>query len=91
MSLVVNAPLDLEKTEDDLISYSAGGFRDFTRIAASRLEVWRDICIMNKDNLINMLEKFEDSIGRLKSFIKSEDGDALYREFEKARGVREKL
>ena len=51
----------------------------------------RDKCIMNKDNLINMIEKFEDSIGRLKSFIKREEADALYREFEKARGVREKL
>ncbi|MDD5434639.1 MAG: prephenate dehydrogenase/arogenate dehydrogenase family protein [Nitrospira sp.] len=88
---LVNTLLDLEKTEDKLISYSSGGFRDFTRIASSHPEMWRDICIMNKDNLINMLEKFEDSVGRLKFFIKSEDGDALYREFERARGVREKL
>lgn len=88
---LVNTLLDLEKTEDKLISYSAGGFRDFTRIAASHPEMWRDICIMNRDNIINMLEKFEESVGRLKSFIKNEDGDALYREFERARGVREKL
>lgn len=88
---LVNTLLDLEKTEDGIISYSAGGFRDFTRIASSHPEMWRDICIMNRDNVINMIERYEDSLRRLKGFIKSEDGDALYREFERARGVREKL
>lgn len=88
---LVNTLLDLEKTEDGIISYSAGGFRDFTRIASSHPEMWRDICIMNRNNVLNMIERYEDSLRRLKGFIKSEDGDALYREFERARGVREKL
>lgn len=88
---LVNTLLDLEKTEDGVISYSAGGFRDFTRIAASHPEMWRDICLMNRENIIKMLERYEESIGRLKSLIESADGDALCREFERAKQVREKL
>ena len=88
---LVNTLLDLEKSEEGVISYSAGGFRDFTRIAASHPEMWRDICLMNRENIIEMLEKYEATIERLKSFIKSGDADALYREFDKAKEVREKL
>jgi prephenate dehydrogenase len=53
--------------------------------------MWRDICLMNRENIINMLERYEDTIGRLKSLIRSEDADGLYREFDRARQVREKL
>ena len=88
---LVNTLLDLEATDEGVISYSAGGFRDFTRIAASHPEMWRDICLMNRENIISMLERYEDTIGRLKSLIQSEDADGLYREFDRARQVREKL
>lgn len=88
---LVNTLLDLEKTQDGVISFSAGGFRDFTRIAASHPEMWRDICLMNRENIIKMLERYEESIRRLKSFIQSGDGNGLYREFDRAKQVREKL
>ncbi len=88
---IVNTLLDLERTEKGVISYSAGGFRDFTRIAASHPEMWRDICLMNRENIIGMLEQFEGSIARLKSLIQSDDAEGLYREFERAKQVREKL
>ena len=88
---LVNTLLDLENESDGIISYSAGGFRDFTRIAASHPEMWRDICLMNKHNILEMLERYERSIAKIKLLIQSDDADGLYNEFERARQVREKL
>lgn len=88
---LVNTLLDLENESDGIISFSAGGFRDFTRIAASHPEMWRDICLMNKDNILEMLERYERSIAKIKLLIQSDDADGLYNEFDRARQVREKL
>ncbi|MCC7203082.1 MAG: prephenate dehydrogenase/arogenate dehydrogenase family protein [Nitrospirae bacterium] len=88
---LVNTLLDLEKESAGIISYSAGGFRDFTRIAASHPEMWRDICLMNRENVLEMLDRYEKSIARLKSMIRNDDADGLHSEFERARQVREKL
>lgn len=88
---LVNTLLDLEKEEEGVISYSAGGFRDFTRIAASHPEMWRDICLMNRENIIRMLERYEKSVERLKSLIIKGDADGLLAEFDRAKRVREKL
>lgn len=88
---LVNTLLELEKESEGIISYSAGGFRDFTRIAASHPEMWRDICLMNRKNILEMLERYERSIARMKSLIQSDDAEGLYNEFEKARQVRERL
>ncbi len=88
---LVNTLIELEKESDGIISYSAGGFRDFTRIAASHPEMWRDICLMNKTNILEMLERYEHSIARMKSLIQNDDAEGLYNEFERARQVREKL
>ncbi|MEK6583920.1 MAG: prephenate dehydrogenase/arogenate dehydrogenase family protein [Nitrospirota bacterium] len=88
---LVNTLLELENESDGIISYAAGGFRDFTRIAASHPEMWRDICLMNKHNILEMLERYERSIAKIKLLIRSDDADGLYNEFERARQVREKL
>ncbi len=88
---LVNTLLELENESEGTISYSAGGFRDFTRIAASHPEMWRDICIMNKENILEMLDRYERSIAKIKEFIQSDDAEGLYNEFDKARLVREKL
>lgn len=88
---LVNCLLDIENAEKGIISYSVGGFRDFTRIAASHPEMWRDICLMNRGNIIRMIERYEEALGKLKSLIESEDADGLYKEFERAKEVREKL
>lgn len=88
---LVNTLLELEKESEGIISHSAGGFRDFTRIAASHPEMWRDICLMNRKNILEMLDRYERSIARMKSLIQNDDADGLYIEFEKARHVREKL
>ncbi|MBI5755915.1 MAG: prephenate dehydrogenase/arogenate dehydrogenase family protein [Nitrospirae bacterium] len=88
---LVNTLLELEKAEAGIISYSAEGFRDFTRIAASHPEMWRDICLMNRENVLEMLGRFDASVARLRSLIQGNDAEGLYREFENARQVREKL
>ena len=88
---LVNTLLELENESEGTISYSAGGFRDFTRIAASHPEMWRDICLMNKKNILEMMDRYESRIAKIKSLIQSDDAEGLYKEFEMARQVREKL
>ncbi len=88
---LVNTILELEKEKEGIISFAAGGFKDFTRIAASHPEMWRDICLMNRENILKMLERFEDSIARLKFLIQSDGAEELCRAFESARQVRDKL
>ena len=88
---LVNTLLELENESEGTISYSAGGFRDFTRIAASHPEMWRDICLMNKKNILEMMDRYESRIAKIKSLIQGDDAEGLYKEFEMARQVREKL
>jgi prephenate dehydrogenase len=91
---LVNALTEIQRraTPDvDLLSYGGGGLRDTTRIAASSPEMWRDICVWNKDNLVGMLEEFETQIRHLKQLIQKGDGPGLEHEFERAKTVRERL
>lgn len=83
--------LELEATEPDLFAYSAGGFRDFTRIAASSPEMWRDICLANGDQIVGLIEGYEKALDRLKKLIQNGDAEGLQDQFEKAKVVREKL
>jgi prephenate dehydrogenase len=91
---LINALTEIQRRampEVDLFTYGGGGLRDTTRIAASSPEMWRDICVWNKDNLVSMLDDFEEQIRRLKQLIKNGDGPAIEREFERAKTVRERL
>jgi cyclohexadieny/prephenate dehydrogenase len=75
-------------TESEVLQYSAGGFRDFTRIAASDPTMWRDIFLANKEAVLEMLGRFNEDIGTLTRFIRNGDGDALYKHFERTRAIR---
>jgi prephenate dehydrogenase len=86
---LVNTALDLLNQNGELHSFSGGGFKDFTRIAASSPEMWRDICLHNGDNILAALEAFETVLGRIKRCIQDHNGDGLYQEFEKAKKLRE--
>ena len=91
---LINALTEIQRraTPDvDLLTYGGGGLRDTTRIAASSPEMWRDICVWNKDNLVGMLDEFESQIRHLKGLIQRGDGAGLEREFEQAKSVRERL
>jgi prephenate dehydrogenase len=75
----------------DLKSYCAGGFKDFTRIASSRPELWRDICLMNKRALGRSLSDYIKYLERLNRWIRHEKGALLEREFNRAFAVRAQI
>ncbi len=70
------------------LDFAGGGFRDFTRIAGSSPEMWRDICIANKDALLRELDTYESVLGHLRKQIREGDGAALERVFKRASEVR---
>jgi cyclohexadieny/prephenate dehydrogenase len=75
-------------TEGDVIKYSAGGFRDFTRIAASDPTMWRDIFLSNREAVLEMLSRFLDDLGQLQDAIQHGDGDQLFDWFSRTRSIR---
>lgn len=74
-----------------MLSLTGGGFRDFTRIAASNPEMWRDICLANRDALCTEIDAFSARLAKMRHSIAIGDGPALEREFESARVAREAL
>ncbi|MBI3611483.1 MAG: prephenate dehydrogenase [Nitrospirae bacterium] len=88
---LVNTVLELQSRNGDLLSYSAGGFKDFTRVAASSPEMWRDICLFNRENLLAVIEAYEKTLDRLKRLMVEGNSEGLRREFERAKDVKEKL
>ena len=75
-------------TRSEVLQFSAGGFRDFTRIAASDPTMWRDIFIANKDAVLEMLGRFNEDIAALTRAIRNGDGDALFDHFTRTRAIR---
>jgi len=86
---IVNTAEHLERvTDKEVIKFSAGGFRDFTRIAASDPTMWRDVFLNNKEAVMEMLRRFSDDLAELRSAIEGADGDTLFRRFSEARAIR---
>ncbi len=86
---IVGTASDLEKvTNSEVIAYSASGFRDFTRLASSDPTMWRDICLNNKDAIIEMLGRFSEDLASLQRAIRWGDGEALFNLFTRTRAVR---
>ena len=86
---IVHTASDLERvTESEVIKYSAGGFRDFTRIAASNPTMWRDIFIANKEAVLDMLQRFSEDLTLLQRAIRADDGDTLFDLFTRTRAIR---
>jgi prephenate dehydrogenase len=85
---LVNTVLELQSKTGDLVSYSGGGFKDFTRVAASSAEMWRDICLFNRDNLLSVIEAFEKVLDRFKRRLVAGDSEGLRREFDRAKEVK---
>jgi cyclohexadieny/prephenate dehydrogenase len=75
-------------TEGEVIKYSAGGFRDFTRIAASDPTMWRDVFLNNKDAVLEVLGRFSEDLSALQRQIRWGDGDALFKLFSRTRAIR---
>ena len=88
---LVNTALGAAEKREKLLSYSGGGFRDFTRIGASSPEMWKDICLSNRKAILAHLGAFEQTLSGLREMIKKGDGPGLLKAFEKSRTLREKL
>ncbi len=89
---IVGTASDLEGvTESEVIKYSAGGFRDFTRIAASDPTMWRDVFLSNKDAVLDMLQRFTEDLTALQRAIRIGDGDQLFDHFTRTRAIRRSI
>ena len=87
---IVNTVDHLERIADaDVIKYSAGGFRDFTRIAASDPTMWRDVFLNNREAVLEMLGRFTEDLTNLQRAIRYGDGDTLFELFSDARRIRD--
>jgi cyclohexadieny/prephenate dehydrogenase len=89
---IVGTASDLETvTDSEVIKYSASGFRDFTRLAASDPTMWRDICLHNQDAILEMLSRFSEDLSSLQRAIRWGDGDALFDLFTRTRSIRKSI
>ncbi len=89
---IVGTASDLEDvTQSEVIKYSAGGFRDFTRIAASDPTMWRDVFLANKEAVLEMLQRFSEDIAQLQRAIRWGDGETLFDHFTKTRAIRRSI
>ena len=77
------------KNSEQLFSFAAGGFRDFTRIASSHPEMWRDICLANRDLLLSELKKYQGKVSAIEKLLQAGDGAALEKLFAEARQARD--
>ncbi|WP_339862801.1 prephenate/arogenate dehydrogenase family protein [Paremcibacter congregatus] len=80
-----------EVTKSEVIKYSAGGFRDFTRIAASDPTMWRDVFLNNKDAVLEMLGRFTEDLTALQRSIRYDEGDKLFDLFDRTRRIRKQI
>jgi cyclohexadieny/prephenate dehydrogenase len=86
---IVGTAEDLQAvTRSEVLKFSAGGFRDFTRIAASDPTMWRDVFLANKDAVLEMLGRFNEDIASLTKAIRKGDGNALFEHFTRTRAIR---
>ena len=90
-NIVRTAINNSDKFRQDVIQYSAGGLRDFTRIASSNPVMWRDIFIDNSDNILNVLDNFSKNLDELKNAIKQKDGEKLTKIFSSTKDVRKEI
>ncbi|THD36390.1 MAG: prephenate/arogenate dehydrogenase family protein [Sphingomonas sp.] len=89
---IVGTASDMEEvTQSEVIKYSAGGFRDFTRIAASDPTMWRDVFLSNKDAVLDMLQRFSEDLTALQRAIRWGKGDELFDLFTRTRAVRRSI
>ena len=89
---IVGTASDLEQvTRSEVIKFSAGGFRDFTRIAASDPVMWRDVFLHNRDAVLEMLDRFLGDLGQMREAIRAGDGESLFDLFSRTRSIRRSI
>lgn len=85
------AVTELNTGTEDYVQFSGAGFRDFTRIAGSSPEMWKDICLMNRDNLVEMIDRYLFSLNRFKREIGSRDEKRLEKHLKESSDARKRL
>jgi cyclohexadieny/prephenate dehydrogenase len=86
---IVGTATDLEESlQSEVIKFSAGGFRDFTRIAASDPVMWRDIFLNNREAVLDTLQRFTEDLNALQRAIRRGEGDTLQEFFTRTRAIR---
>lgn len=89
---IVGTAADLEEeTKEEVIKFSAGGFRDFTRIAGSDPVMWRDIFLNNSEAVLNVLQRFTEDLTALQRAIRRKEGDTLEELFRRTRNIRRRV
>jgi prephenate dehydrogenase len=88
---LVNAVEGYDRFDESILRYSAGGFRDFTRIASSDPEMWRDIALMNRDAVLEMMDLFTGYFGRLRSLVEQGDGEGMRQFFAESKELRDAI
>jgi prephenate dehydrogenase len=88
---VMNAVLAARVAGIDLLTYAGSAFADLTRVAASPVEMWRDICLSNREAVLAALTEFEQALTQLKAYVASGDGAALAAAIDRARAERQRL
>ena len=89
---MVATAYDMSNVEEgEVIKFSAGGFRDFTRIASSDPTMWRDVFLSNREAMLTVLDKFSSDLDLLKEAIRNGNGDTLFETFERVRGIRHSI
>ncbi|KRA80620.1 prephenate/arogenate dehydrogenase family protein [Altererythrobacter sp. Root672] len=89
---IVGTASDLEQvTRGEVIKYSAGGFRDFTRIAASDPTMWRDVFLQNRDAVLEMLDRFLTDLALMREAIRAGDGETMFELFARTRSIRRSI
>jgi cyclohexadieny/prephenate dehydrogenase len=78
-------------TKSEVIKFSASGFRDFTRLAASDPVMWRDVCLHNRDAILDMLSRFSEDLTALRRAIRRGEGDQLFDLFTRTRAIRRSI
>lgn len=74
---------------ENMLRFAGSGFRDFTRIASSSPEMWRDICLANRETLLAQIDAYQGELNKLQEMLKRHDGGTLEQSFSQARGIRE--
>ena len=80
-----------EDLQSEVVAYSAGGFRDFTRIAASDPVMWRDIFLANREAVLELLQRFSEDLTALQRAIRRGEGDTLHDWFDRTRAIRRSI
>ncbi len=85
---IINTVADIDSA---YLRFSGKGFKDTTRIASSAPELWRDICLLNRDNLLECVEIFKKNLDRVSQYLRANDSGSLEKDFQKARTLRESI